>query len=117
MSRHTARARSGSDRTSLYDEITSKGLGQAQFNPHQLAARDRCSIAHDLHRHLPSSEVEPAASVEQKAGQVAAVTRSRWKDMTMQRWNMMIIMFQGAGLALQVTSLSLQGRRHELAHA
>jgi antirestriction protein ArdC len=30
MSRHTARARSGSDRTSLYDEITAKIIGELE---------------------------------------------------------------------------------------
>ena len=30
MSRHTARARSGSDRTSLYDEITTKIIGELE---------------------------------------------------------------------------------------
>ena len=30
MSRHTAHARSGSDRTSLYDEITSKIIGELE---------------------------------------------------------------------------------------
>jgi antirestriction protein ArdC len=30
MSRHTARARSGSDRTSIYDEITTKVIGEQE---------------------------------------------------------------------------------------
>jgi antirestriction protein ArdC len=30
MSRHTARARSGSDRTSLYDEITTRIIGELE---------------------------------------------------------------------------------------